>query len=58
MTNYYNSGLYMESFFTQYRHLCLDFDHILEEMLTCSYGLFQKYYSRDLDYKQLAEAVT
>ena len=51
MTNYYNSGLYMESFFTQYRHLCLDFDHILEEMLTCSYGLFQKYYSRDLDYK-------
>ena len=41
----------MESFFTQYRHLCLDFDHILEEMLTCSYGLFQKYYSRDLDYK-------
>ncbi len=51
MTNYYNSGLYMESFFTQYRHLCLDFDHILEDMLTCSYGLFQKYYSRDLDYK-------
>ena len=41
----------MESFFTQYRHLCLDFDHILEDMLTCSYGLFQKYYSRDLDYK-------
>jgi len=51
MTNYYNSGLYMESFFTKHKHLGLDYDYLLDEMLGCNYHLFLKHYSDDLDYK-------
>ena len=51
MTNYYNSGLYMESFFTKHKHLGLDYDYLLDEMLGCNYHLFLNHYSDDLDYK-------
>lgn len=27
MSNYYNSGLYLEPFFTKHKHLALDFDY-------------------------------
>jgi hypothetical protein len=41
----------MESFFTKQKHLGLDYDYLLDEMLGCNYHLFLKHYSDDLDYK-------
>lgn len=51
MSNYYNSGLYLEPFFTKHKNLALDCGDLIEEMLECNYHLFQEYYSDDLEYK-------
>ena len=51
MTNYYNSGLYIESFFTKHKHLGLDYDYLIDEMLGCNYHFDERsYLFLDFDY--------
>jgi hypothetical protein len=52
MTNYYNSGLYLEPFFTKHKHLELDYYSIYDEMVDRDdFHLYAEYYGDDLECK-------
>ena len=51
MSNYYNSGFYMESFFTKHKEFnVFDNENILDD-IQYDFDLFAKYHKGDLDYK-------
>lgn len=50
MTNYYNSGLYQEPFFTKHKHLELDYYSFYEEMIDSdNFRLYAEYYGDELE---------
>ena len=50
MTNFYNSGLYLEPFFRKHKNLNFHIHFsVVEAMLESDYELFLKHYSADLD---------
>ncbi len=50
MTNYYDSGLYLEPFFTKHKHLELDYCSLYQEMIESDdFHLYVEYYGDDLD---------
>ena len=51
MTNYYNSGLYMEPFFTKYKGLKIFDNGDIANEIHYDFDLFAKHYKNDLEYE-------
>ncbi len=52
MTNYYNSGLYLEPFFIKHKYLELDYCSIHQELIDSSdFHLYTEYYGGELEFE-------